>query len=65
MCRTNLINACRNLQKAVYKQLQNHNQLVDKKDFIYLYDKNNNQIVDHIYKLSIISNHPELYHLRK
>lgn len=65
MPRSNLIRVCVNLQNAVYKQLIRNNQPIKKKDFISLYDKNDNEIVEYIYKLSIISNHPELYHLRK
>ena len=31
MCRVQLINACRNLEKAVFKSLQNHGQQINKK----------------------------------
>ena len=31
MCRVQLINACMNLEKAVFKSLQNHGQQIHKK----------------------------------
>lgn len=64
--RCNLIHVCKNLEHVVKKQLITNNQVLKKKDFQpYIYNLNNNEIVDYIFKLTEIGKHPELYHLRK
>ena len=65
MCRVQLINACRNLEKAVFKSLQNHGQQIHKKHVRNVSNLDDKKIVGYMYDLSIIALHPEYYHFLK
>ena len=65
MCRVQLINACKNLEKAVFKSLQNHGQKIDKRPIKNLNQLDEKKIVGYMYNLSIIALHPEYYHFLK
>lgn len=65
MCRIQLISACRNLEKAVIKSLNNHGQIIHKKHLMNIENLDEKKIVGYIYDLSVIAIHPEYYHFLK
>lgn len=65
MCRNQLIRVCYNLEIAIQNQLNLYGYKLKATDKINYNTESNKNIVAYLYNLSIISQHPELYYLRK